>query len=74
MLPVTTQVLPAPQAIIELVRCQCKTNYSTQRCSCRRNDLPCTELCSCDTECANDEDCNIGNDDSDDDDSDDEDV
>ena len=66
MLPVTTQGLPAPQAIIELVRCQCKTNCSTQRCSCRRNDLPCTELCSCDTECTNNEDCNIGNDDSDD--------
>ena len=62
MLPVTTKVLPAPQAIIELVRCQCKTNHSTQRCSCRRNNLPCTELCLCDIECANDEDSNIVND------------
>lgn len=68
ILPVTTKILPAPQAIIELVRCQCKTNCSTQRCSCRKNDLTCTELCSCDTECANDEDCNITIDDSDDDD------
>ena len=61
MLPVTTKVLPAPQAIIELVRCQCKTNCSTQRCFCRRNNLPCTELCLCDIECANDEDSNIVN-------------
>jgi len=30
MLPVITKVLPAPQAIIELVRCQCKTNCSRQ--------------------------------------------
>ncbi|SMN02506.1 hypothetical protein SPONN_1209 [uncultured Candidatus Thioglobus sp.] len=30
ILPVTTKILPAPQAIIELVRCQCKTNCSTQ--------------------------------------------
>ncbi len=65
MLPVTTKVLPAPQAIIELVRCQCKTDCSTQRCSCRKNNLSCTELCLCDTECTNDEDCNIGNDDDD---------
>ena len=58
LLPVTTQVLPAPQAIIELVRCQCKTNCSTLKCSCRCNNLPYTELCLCDTDgkCTNDED------------------
>ena len=67
MLPVTTKVLPAPQAMIKLVRCQCKTNCSTQRCSCRRNNLPRTELCLCDTECSNDEDTKIGFGDSDDD-------
>ena len=66
LLPVTTEVLPAPQAIIQLVRCQCKSNCSTQRCSCNRNDLPCTELCLCDSECTNDENYNIGSDDSDD--------
>lgn len=26
ILPLTTKILPAPQAIIEMVRCQCKTN------------------------------------------------
>ena len=72
MLPVTTKVLPAPQAIFELIRCQCKTNCSTQRCSCRRNNLPCTELCLCNIECANDEDSNIENEDSDNDENDDE--
>ena len=61
LFPVTTLVLPAPQAIIELVRCQCKTNCSTLTCSCRHNNLPCTELCWCDTDvqCTNNEDCNI---------------
>jgi hypothetical protein len=53
--PVTTKVL----AIIEMVKCQCKTNCATQRCSCRKNHLICTELCLCDTDCENDEDCNI---------------
>ena len=63
LLPVTTLVLPAPQAIVEMVRCQCKTDYSTLRCSCRCNNLPCTELCLCNTdgECTNDEDLNIEN-------------
>ena len=65
LLPVTTLVLPAPQAIIELVRCQCKT----LRCSCRHNNLPCTELCLCDTDgqCTNDKDCNIENENTDND-------
>ena len=53
MLPVTTTVLPAPQEIIELVKCQYKTFCFTNRCSCRYNKLPCTELCLCDTECDN---------------------
>lgn len=67
LLPVTMLDLPAPQAIIELVRCQCKTNCSTLRCSCRCNNLPCTELCLCgtDDECTNDEDFHIENDNSD---------
>ncbi len=67
MLPITTNVLPAPQPIIEMVKCQCKTNCSTQRCSCRKSNLQCAELCSCDTEYTNNEDCNIENEDSDDD-------
>ena len=58
ILPVTTKVPPASQAIVELVRCQCKGNCSTQRCSCRRNNLTCTDLCLCGTDCENDADCN----------------
>ena len=40
MKPITSEVLPAPEAIIEMIRCQCKTD-----CSCRSNDLTCTDLC-----------------------------
>jgi hypothetical protein len=39
ILPVTTKVLAAPQAIVELVRCQCETNCSTQRCSCNKQKI-----------------------------------
>jgi len=72
ILPITTKVLPAPQAIVELVRCQCKANCSTQRCSCRRNDLTCTDLCLCGTDCENDADYIVGYETQDSDDSDDE--
>lgn len=58
ILPITSKILPAPQSIIELVRCQCKTNCSSQRCSCRRHNLSCTDLCLCGTDCENDVDSN----------------
>ena len=60
--PTTTDVPPAPKAIIEMVRCQCKGN-----CTCKSNNLPCTDLCMCNTHCENDEDTSYENRDSDDD-------
>ncbi|PIK61641.1 hypothetical protein BSL78_01459 [Apostichopus japonicus] len=54
--PVTTEVLPAPMAIIEMARCQCRADCSTARCSCRSNNLSCTDLCQCSTQRQNDED------------------
>ena len=38
---------PAPQSLIECVECKCKTGCSTMRCSCKKADLKCTDLCSC---------------------------
>ena len=57
ILPTATKVPPAPLAIVELIRCQCKTHCTTQRCSCRRHNLACTELCLCGSDCENDTDC-----------------
>ena len=54
--PTTTDVLPAPKAIVELVRCQCKADCSSARCSCRTKNLTCTDLCQCGSQCQNDED------------------
>jgi len=46
--PVTTSLPPAPEAIIQLVKCGCiKTRCSTNRCNCRKAELKCTNLCSC---------------------------
>lgn len=68
MKPITTEVPPAPEAIIEMVRCQCKSDCSSQRCSCRSKNLRCTDLCLCTNQCENDEDSQAdihGSDDSD---------
>ena len=65
--PTTTDVPPPPKAIIEMVRCQCKGNCTSNRCSCKSNNLRCTDLCMCNTHCENDEDTYYENRDSDDD-------
>jgi hypothetical protein len=40
--------LPAPQAVIQLVKCGCsKTKCDTARCSCRKAELFCSDICSC---------------------------
>ena len=54
--PTTTDVLPAPKAIVEIVRCQCKADCSSAICSFRTKNLACTDLCQCGSQCQNDED------------------
>lgn len=44
--PVRCLALPAPKAVIELIKCGCKTGCQG-RCSCSKNGLPCTPLCKC---------------------------
>ena len=46
--PVVTALKPAPDAVIELVRCGCKKSLcTTSRCSCIKANLMCTEMCAC---------------------------
>ena len=47
--PLRCLSLPAPKAVLELVKCGC---YPTKgeckgNCSCHKNELPCTPLCNC---------------------------
>ena len=65
--PTTTDIPLAPEAIVEMVRCQCKGNCSANRCSCKSKNLPCTDLCLCNTQCENDADTHYNNHESDDD-------
>ena len=46
-----TQLQPAPDAVLHLVKCGCiKSRCSTNRCQCRKAGLNCTDLCSCSDE------------------------
>ncbi len=47
--PKTMDLRPAPDAILELVKCNCKSGNcsSGTNCSCRKNGLTCTYLCGC---------------------------
>ena len=58
LVPHTTDYLPTPKAIIEMVNCHCKGNCSSQTCGCRSHNLACTERCLCSTKCQNDDDYN----------------
>jgi hypothetical protein len=70
LLPLLTKEAPAPEAVLQLIRCNCgssnieSTNKCSRRCSCRQNNLVCTELCNCagDDKCQNTEPIIIGHD------------
>ena len=44
--------LPAPQAVMELLSCDCKKERVQDSCTCIQNGLKCTNLCKL-TSCAN---------------------
>ena len=45
MIPIQTDRKPAPDYLLEAIRCKCKTDCSTRRCSCRRYGLECSPAC-----------------------------
>ena len=46
LLPVTMDSSPAPQSLLKVIRCQCKGDCDTKRCSCRNHGLGCSCVCS----------------------------
>ena len=54
LVPMLTDNLPAPLALIELSSCSCKSSCTNNRCKCRKNGFICTDMCKC-TECKNNE-------------------
>ena len=53
LVPVKSLELPAPESILMLVKCSCKTDCSRANCSCVKAHVTCTEMCSCTDLCQN---------------------
>ena len=53
-MPILTDELPAPLALIELSVCSCKTKCITSKCKCGKNALQCADMCKC-VDCENDD-------------------
>ena len=49
---IMTNQLPAPKQIVELCVCKRQSGFNMLRCSCRKNNLVCTEMCIC-SDCSN---------------------
>ena len=44
--PIQTDLLPAPEDLLKVIRCGCTTDSESLRCSCRKSGLKCTVACS----------------------------
>ena len=43
--PTTTDLPPAPQELLKIVHCNCRSDCSSQRCTCRKMGLECSVAC-----------------------------
>ncbi|KAL8561256.1 hypothetical protein ACOMHN_047112 [Nucella lapillus] len=46
LVPVTTDLPPAPAHILSIIRCGCKTGCDTNQCTCRKHGLDCSPACA----------------------------
>ena len=52
--PIMTDIEVAPVQLLEMVRCNCQTDCSTRRCSCRKHNMECSSACGqCRGVCSN---------------------
>ena len=55
LVPIMTDMLPAPAVAIDLVTCKCKKSCMNKRCACLKNGFKCTDACNC-VDCHNQDD------------------
>ena len=60
-----TTLPPAPESIISLSLCRCKTKCESLRCVCCENGLSCSEMCFCEN-CENENNASLSEFDSED--------
>ena len=45
LMPVHTDLPPAPDELLRIIRCNCHTDCSTLRCTCQKHDVKCSPAC-----------------------------
>ena len=45
LVPIKCSKSAAPSKLLNVIRCNCKTNCDTRRCTCRKNGLECSSAC-----------------------------
>lgn len=45
LMPCTTDLPPAPSKLLSVIKCNCKSDCDTKRCSCRKHGLDCSSAC-----------------------------
>ena len=43
--PIQTSLPPAPEHLLKVIRCNCQTDCSTLKCTCKRHNIECTPAC-----------------------------
>ena len=43
--PISTDAPPAPEELLKVIRCNCQTDCSSQRCSCKKHGMKCSLAC-----------------------------
>ena len=52
-MPKCTEDEVAPEDLITLVSCNCKGECSNNHCTCKKNNVACTDFCGCGDACQN---------------------
>lgn len=45
LVPIMTQLKPASESLLRVVRCNCLSDCSSMRCICKKHDLECSAAC-----------------------------
>ena len=52
-MPISTEDEIAPEDIVTLVSCNCNGECSNNHCTCKKNNVACTDFCGCGDSCQN---------------------
>ena len=45
LLPVMSDLKPAPQSLLKITRCSCKSDFKMIKCTCRKLEPTCSSVC-----------------------------